>query len=81
MVGRRAHREAAAALDELVSRGAIVSYATNLDTRRWREPIRLTVVAKDGDLIRRERLWLRVRQALEPLGEKVVIEIEFRPPR
>ncbi len=81
MPGRMAQREVTATLDELVSRWAIASYATNLDTRRWREPIRLTIIAEDGDLIRRERLWLKVRQTLEPLAEKVVIEIEFRPPR
>jgi hypothetical protein len=81
VLGRKAYREATAALDELVSRGAILSYATNLDSRRWRELIRVTVVAEGMDIVGRERLRLRVRQALEPLGEKAAIEVEFAPER
>ena len=81
MRGRNTQREATAALDELVSREAILSYATNLVTRKRREPVRVTVVAEDRGVIGRERLWLRVRQAVEPFGEQVVIEIDFHPPR
>ncbi len=79
MRGQKVQRDAAATLDELVRQGAVVSYATNLATRRRTEPVCVTVVAEDSGLITRERLWLRVRQALEPLGKTITIEIEFRP--
>jgi len=39
----------------------------------------VTVVAEDSGLVTWERLWPRVRQALEPLGQTITIEIEFRP--
>jgi hypothetical protein len=74
---QRRQREATAALNELVSQHVIVSYSMNLDTRRRTEPIRVAVVAEDGDYLWRERLWLRVRQALAPLGEKLQIQITF----
>lgn len=74
---QRRQREVTAALSELVRQRIIVGYSMNLDTRRRTEPVRVAIVAEDGDYLWRERLWLRVRQALEPLGTRIEIEINF----
>jgi hypothetical protein len=69
--GRKTRREATAALDELVSRGAILSYATNLMARKRREPAHVTVVAEHRGIMGRERLWLRTRAYVARFGRPV----------
>ncbi len=77
--------QATAALNAMVGRGAIVSFETNFESRKISEPYRVTVVVETDDVLRRERTWLQVRQALEPLGAGVEMRMEravsgTRPP-
>jgi hypothetical protein len=68
--------QATAALTEMVGRGAIVSFETNFESRKAGEPYRVTVVVKTADVLRRERIWLQVRKALESLGAGVEMRME-----
>ncbi len=68
--------QATATLNAMVGRGAIVSFETNFESRKTSEPYRVTVVVETDDVLRRERTWLQVRQALEPLGAGVEVRME-----
>ncbi len=54
----------------------ISSFKTNFESQKAGEPYRVTVIVNPGDYLKRERLWLQVRQALEPLGGGVEVRME-----
>jgi hypothetical protein len=68
--------EANAALDGLVREGLVSSFETNFESQKASEPYRVTVIVDPGDYLKQERLWLQVRQALEPLGGGVEVRME-----
>jgi hypothetical protein len=72
----RAQALALAGLNELVLRGVILSFETNFESHKADEPHRAMVMVETDDALRRERIWLQVRQALEPLGAGVEMRME-----
>ncbi len=68
--------KATAALDKLVREGVILGFETNFDSHKDGEHYRVRVIVDPGNYLRQERLWLQVRQALEPLGSGVEITME-----